>query len=410
MGMDRIYQSDEDIVVVATTNKPQLLDKALLRPGRFESIIYMGPPDEKARAEIFRGYLQNRPNVSPDIDYAKLAKMSERFTGADIESVVNKVFSGAFFKSLTGKKDQPTVITQEMLEEAIKSTRPSITFSMLEEYERFRVEFEREKKTEKVWESEIPDVRFSDIGDLEDVKQQLREAFELPITRPDLMEKLRIKPVKGVLLYGPPGNGKTMLAKAIATEISANFFTISGADLAKGDAASAAATIKDLFNVAKDNSPAIIFIDEIDQVAPNRSRSGAAAFTAVTTQLLSELDGIKELKGVFVLAATNKPEDLDPALLRANRLEKHIEIPYPNAEARKAIFEVYLKDLNVKDVDVDKLVQLTEGFSGADIQELVNEAKKVVLRRMMAKKDESEAITMEDFMVALKNKTSGKIK
>jgi len=406
--LDNMLQSDTDAIVVATTNKPQMLDKALIRPGRFDKIIYMGPPDAAAREAIFRHYLEGKPTVSADINYPQLASSSERFTGADIRAVVDKVLSGAFYSEVKDKKE--ALITQEMLAEAIKTTRPSIDFSMLEEYERFRATYQRDRLVTKGWESEIPDVRFEDIGDLDQVKTELRESFELPLRRPDLMEKLKVRPVKGVLLYGPPGNGKTLLAKAVATEVSANFFIISGAELAKTGANDAASKVKDLFNLAKENVPAIIFIDEIDQLAPDRSSSEGSAFVPVTTQLLSELDGVKALKGVMILAATNRPEAIDQALLRANRIEKHVLVPPPDERGREEILGIYLRDVKLSDdVIIKELAKMTDGFSGADLQGFVNEAKKSVIRSSLMG-DVRDWLNMGDFKAALQAKAASSIK
>jgi SpoVK/Ycf46/Vps4 family AAA+-type ATPase len=404
MGMDDVNRSDEDVVVVATTNKPQMLDKALTRPGRFDKVMYLGPPDEKAREAIFRRYLEGKDVVAKGLDYARLAKLSERFTGADIEALVNKVLSGAFYDQVKSKEAPETVVTQKLLEDAVTSTRPSVTFSMLEEYERFRVEFQRERRIQKGWESGVPNVRFDDIGGMDDIKAELRETIELPLTQPDLMEKLKVKMAKGVLLYGPPGNGKTMLAKAVATEVAANFFVLSGADLAKSGPADAASKIKELFNVAKDNQPSVIFIDEVDQLAPDRSDPFGAAFAPVTTQLLAELDGVRELKGVMVLAATNLPERIDPALLRAGRLEKHMEIPNPDTKERREILVISTRGVKLgEDVNLDLLAEKTEAFSAADLQQLVNEAKKVILREMV-KGGTRDVVTMHDFDIALQSK------
>jgi len=400
--MDATIQGESDTIVVATTNKPQLLDKALIRPGRFDKIFYIPPPDEGARAEIFRCYLKGKAAIVDGIDYGALARASERFSGADIEAVVNKVLSGAFYKEISTRKE--TKITQEMLEEAIKSTRPSIDFGMLEEYEQFRAEFQRDRKITTGWEAGIGFVSFDDIGGLDAAKAELRESIELPLRRPDLIEKLRVKPVKGILLYGPPGNGKTLLARAVASEVNANFFVISGAEIVKGGADQATSRIKEIFNLAKDNSPAIIFIDEVDQVAPDRADLNNKAFVPVTTQLLSEIDGIKELKGVIVLAATNRQGSIDSALLRAGRIEKHIFIPPPDQKAREEILSIYLRESNVsKDVIINEIAKLTEGYSAADLQELVNEAKKNVIRSTL-RGEARDWIEMEDFRVALKKK------
>ncbi|MEN3016036.1 MAG: AAA family ATPase [Candidatus Methanosuratincola petrocarbonis] len=397
--LDSINQHNIDVIVVATTNKPQLLDRALIRPGRFDKIIYVPPPGKDARREIFKCYLEGKP-VAPGIDYDRLAELSERFTGADIEALVNKIFSSAFYEGL--KNGKSATVTQELLEEAVKGTRPSVDYSMLEEYERFRVEFERDRRVTKTWESGIPEVTFDDIGDLDDVKAELREAFELPIRRPDLMERLRVRAVKGVLLYGPPGCGKTLLAKAIANEVEANFFPVSGAELSRGNINEAAAKINDVFRRAKDNAPAIVFIDEIDQIAPDRSYAGSSAFVPVTTQLLSELDGIHDLKGVMVLAATNRQEAIDPALLRANRIEKHIYVGLPDARARGEIIKVHLRDAPLgMSVVVDEIAKMTEGFSGAELQELVNEAKKSLIRATL-KGEIRDALELEDFLEALR--------
>jgi len=406
--LDNMLQSDTDAIVVATTNKPQMLDKALIRPGRFDKIIYMGPPGAESREAIFRHYLEGKPTVSADVNYHQLATASERFTGADICAVVGKVLSGAFYSEVKEKKETP--ITQEMLTEAIKTTRPSIDFSMLEEYERFRVTYQRDRLVTKGLESEIPDVSFDDIGDLDQVKTELRESFELPLRRPDLMEKLKVRPVKGVLLHGPPGNGKTLLAKAIATEVSANFFVISGAELAKSGANEAASKVKDLFNLAKENVPSIVFIDEIDQLAPDRSSNEGSAFVSVTTQLLSELDGVKALKGVTVLAATNRPEAIDQALLRSNRIEKHVLVPPPDGRGREEILGIYLRDVKLSDdIIIKELAKMTEGFSGADLQGFVNEAKKSVIRSSLMG-DVRDWLNMDDFKAALQAKASSSIK
>jgi transitional endoplasmic reticulum ATPase len=402
MGMDKIFQSNAEVLMVATTNRPQMLDKALLRPGRFDKIIYVGPPDAAARGEIFRLYLGARGAVvSDNIDYSRLASLSERFTGADIEAIVNSVMSSAFYNKVLENKEQK--ITQEVLEGAIRGTRASMDTSMLEEYEKFRVSYQRDKKLVKGWESGISEIGFDDIGDLGEIKASLKESFQLPLEKPDLLERLGVKPVKGILLYGPPGNGKTLLAKAVANEVSANFFTLSGADMVKRGSSQAATMIKELFNLAKDNAPAIVFIDELDQLAPDRNNSAGTDFLPVTTQLLGELDGIKGLNGVMMLSATNRPDSVDQALLRPGRLEKHLYVQPPDEEGRRKIFEVCLRGANSKEISVEVLAKLTSGFSGAEICETVNNAKKVVLAEA-AGGSNRDWLTMDDFSQALEIK------
>ena len=402
MDMDKIFQGNADVIVMATTNKPQLLDKALLRSGRFDKIIYVGPPDAEAREEIFRLYLGGKGKILDEsIDYRRLAEMSERFTGADIENLVNLVMSSAFYNKVLENKEQR--VDQQVLENAIKATRPSIDLSMLEEYDLFRLEFQRDKRIVKGWEAGIPSITFNDIGGLEDVKSALKEAYELPLVKGDLLQKLNVQPIKGILLYGPPGNGKTLLAKAVANEVSANFFTLSGADIAKNGATQAASTVKEMFNLAKDNAPSIIFLDELDQLAPDRSNPQGSDFVSVTTELLGELDGIKDLRGVMVLAATNRPDSVDQALLRSNRIEKHLLVPAPNESARKQILDICLKGVNSKDLSVDDLVKMTDGYSGAEINELVNSAKKALIAESVGGSTR-DWLTMDDFKTAIDKK------
>ncbi len=395
MEMDRIRELNAEVLVVATTNRPQMLDSAILRSGRLDRVYFVGLPDRRSRAEIFRKLITSRGVKVDELDYDRLAVLSERFSGADIESVVNSVFARAMYYELqTGKEPR---ISQEHFEEAIKRTRPSASYVDIEEFEKFRVRFTREREVELREEVGVPEVTFDDVGDLEDIKRDLRESIELPLMYQGLAEKVGLRITKGILLYGPPGNGKTLLAKAVANSLKVNFFHLSGADLVKRGIEEAPVIIKETFNLAKDNRPSIVFIDEIDQVAPRRGLTKSEGLRMITAQLLQEVDGLKSMNGVVVLAATNMPEDVDPAILRSGRLEKHIYVPPPNFEARKKILLIHLKGLTVKG-SLDRVAELTEGFSGADLENLANEVKKKLVKEAAEGKELRTEVSEEELI------------
>jgi transitional endoplasmic reticulum ATPase len=245
---------------------------------------------------------------------------------------------------------------------------------------------------------EIPDITWKQVGGLEDTKQELKEAVEWPIKYPDVFEKLETKPPKGILLFGPPGTGKTLLAKAVANESECNFIAVKGPELLSKWVGESEKGVREIFRKARQASPSIIFFDEVDALVPKRGTyMGSSHVTeSVVSQILTELDGMEELKNVTVLAATNRPDMLDDALLRPGRIERHIYVPAPDTESRKKIFDVYLGEAGsilAKDVDVDDLVKQTEGYVGADIEALVREAKMGAMRefiRAMADKTERE--------------------
>jgi len=246
---------------------------------------------------------------------------------------------------------------------------------------------------------EIPDITWKQVGGLEETKQELREAVEWPLKYPEVFERLQTKPPKGILLFGPPGTGKTLLAKAVANESECNFIAVKGPELLSKWVGESEKGVREIFRKARQASPSIIFFDEIDALVPKRGTySGSSHVTeSVVSQILTELDGMEELKNVTVLAATNRPDMLDDALLRPGRLERHIYVPTPDAESRKKIFEVYVGGetgtIIAKDVDIDALVGLTDGYVGADIEALVREAKMAAVRdflEIMGTKTEQE--------------------
>jgi transitional endoplasmic reticulum ATPase len=233
---------------------------------------------------------------------------------------------------------------------------------------------------------EVPDITWKQVGGLEDVKQELKEAVEWPLKFPDVFERLQTKPPKGILLFGPPGTGKTLLAKAVANESECNFIAVKGPELLSKWVGESEKGVREIFRKARQASPSIIFFDEIDALVPKRGTyQGSSHVTeSVVSQILTELDGMEELKNVTILAATNRPDMLDEALLRPGRLERHIYVPAPDEESRRKIFEVYLGgetgNILAKDVDIESLVKKTEGYVGADIEALIREAKMSAMR------------------------------
>ncbi|RME79392.1 MAG: AAA family ATPase [Methanobacteriota archaeon] len=366
----------EPIIFVAATNVPNLLDKALLRPGRIDKVIYMGVPDKEDRKEIFAYYLKDLP--TQDIDLDKLAKESERYTPADIANVVMEAKREAAKRMARTGKVAP--ITGEDIMRLLKTTKPSTGISQLEMYKRFKLDFERRsgavsKKPEK------KAVTFDDVADMEDVKAILKEAIELPLLHSEEIEEFEVQPPKGLLLFGPPGTGKTYIVKAAAGTFNIPFIFLSGAELLKKGYGGAAEVLKEAFNRAKDNAPAIIFIDELETVAP--ARTGGA--NPLMGQLLQELDGVKDLKNVLVIGATNLPQSLDPALLRPGRFDKIVYVPQPNKEVREEMFKLHLGKFSSV-FNIEELASMTEGFSAADIKAITDELKLALLQMKISGK------------------------
>ena len=364
-------------VVIGATNVPHLLDPALLRPGRFDVIIYMPLPDKRARLEIFKVHTRKLP-LADDVDLEKLAEKTERFSGADIAHVCAEAKRNAASRALEKGKLVP--ITMKDFLDVIKHMKPSVSLSQLEMYERFRLDYERSYRKEMPEKGELT---FDDVADLENVKQILKENIELPLLHPDLMKEYKLKPIHGLLLYGPPGCGKTMVVKAAANELDIPMLSISGAELLRQGYEYSIRVIKETFNRARENAPAIIFIDEIDTLG-EQSIFGRS----VIGQLLVEMDGIRNIRNVMVIATSNKPWLLDNALLRPGRFDKSIYVPLPNAETRKELFILNLKDIKGFDeVDLDRAVRLTEGYSGADIVAVCDEVKRMLVRIRLGERE-----------------------
>jgi len=246
---------------------------------------------------------------------------------------------------------------------------------------------------------EVPTVKWTDIGGLKEVKQRLQEAVEWPLKYPDVFKKINVQGPKGILLFGPPGCGKTLLAKAVATESEANFITVRGPELISKWVGESEKGIRKIFSKARQVAPSIIFFDEIDSIAPRRGQeSGVKVTERMVNQLLTEMDGVESLERVIVIAATNRPDILDEALLRPGRFDVIVEIPLPDKESRRDILNIHMKGMPLKDVKVDELVEQTEGFTGADLKSLTREAGLNAIRKNL---DKTEFVTYEDFKEAL---------
>ncbi len=354
-----------DVIVIGATNRPEALDPALRRPGRFDREIEIGVPDKNGRKEILMIHTRNVP-LAEDVDLEELAEITYGFVGADLAALVREAAMAALRRVLPQIDLESETIPLEILEqlivkrsdfqEALKLIQPS---AMREIY------------------IEIPNVKWDDIGDLEQVKRELIDLIEMPLKHPKTFEKIGIDPPKGILLYGPPGCGKTLLAKAIANESEANFISIKGPELLSKWVGESEKAVRKVFRKARQVAPAIIFIDEIDSLFPRRGTGYADSGVTerVVSQMLTEMDGIQSLKDVVVIGATNRPDLIDPALLRPGRLERLVYVPPPDKYGRLKILKVLTKKMPMaKDVNLESIAERTENYSGADLAAIVREA------------------------------------
>ncbi|MEM0438289.1 MAG: AAA family ATPase [Candidatus Micrarchaeia archaeon] len=370
---------ESNVLVVGATNVPHMLDKAILRPGRLDKIIYMHLPDMSGRLKILEVCTKGMP-LDKDVDLKAIAKKTERYSGADLGNLCKEATRLAAKEAMEASKIVP--VRKEHFEKALKGLKPSTTIAMLDDYERFKLDYERRVSGEETEKQKS--VTWDEVIGLESVRTMLKEAIEIPLLHQDLLEKYDVKPSKGILMFGPPGCGKTLIVRAAANEMNVNVISISGAELLKRGYEGAVAIIKETFNRARENTPAIVFIDEIESVAPSRDLYSSKYVEDVVTQLLQEMDGMKELKGVVLIGATNKPEMLDKALLRPGRLDKIVFIPPPLKEQREQMFRKFLEKVPKEDIDYEKLAVASEGFTGADIASACQEAKFSLVRKSIA--------------------------
>ncbi len=452
------------VIVIAATNRPDAVDPALRRPGRFDREIEIGVPDRQGRKEILQIHTRGMP-IEPEFRKSRVRNILENLRGDErfrnvIDKAVEKVEKAE-------NEDDIRKILRELDERLYDEVKHRLIDDLLEEFaekthgfvgadlaalareaamaalrrliKSGRIDFEAESIPKEVLEElkvtrkdfyealkmvepsalrevllEVPNVHWEDIGGLEDVKEQLREAVEWPLKYPEAFLGLGINPPKGILLFGPPGTGKTLLAKAVATESEANFIGIRGPEVLSKWVGESEKNIREIFRKARQAAPTVVFIDEIDAIAPRRGTDVNRVTDRLINQLLTEMDGIEENSGVVVIAATNRPDILDPALLRPGRFDRLILVPAPDEKARLEIFNVHTRNMPLaEEVKLEELAKKTEGYTGADIEAVCREAAMAAMRRALRegilrpgmKMDEVRQkirVTMEDFEEALK--------
>ncbi len=381
-------QARGKVVVIAASNIPHALDPALRRPGRFDREIEIEVPRKKGRLNILKIHTRNMP-LEKSVNLKEIADVTYGFVGADLAALAKEAAMIVLRKvlpELTLKEEEPIpkgvleklIIKQQDLKDALKVVRPSALREVL---------------------IEIPNTTWDQIGGLENVKQELKEAVEWPLKSPKSFSRLGVKPPKGILLYGPPGTGKTLLAKAVATESQANFISVNGPELLSKWVGESEKAVRQIFRKARQTSPSVVFFDELDSIAPRRGASSDSGVTErVVNQILTEMDGLKSMEDVAVIAATNRPDMLDTALLRPGRFDRIILVKSPEEKARKDTFKVHTKEMPLaKDVKIDELARKTEGYVGSDIESVCREAAIFALR----KDKKAKEVSKKDFEEAL---------
>ncbi|MDI1496059.1 MAG: Cell division cycle protein 48-like protein [Cenarchaeum symbiont of Oopsacas minuta] len=371
------------VIVISATNRPNAIDPALRRPGRFDREIEIKVPDKKGRMDILAIHTRNMP-LSDDVNRIKVAAVTHGYVGADLEYLCKEAAMKCLRRllpelNLEDEKIPPEtldklVVIGDDFQKALKEVTPS---GMREVF------------------IENPDVKWDEVGGLDDVKRELQEAVEWPMKYPGLYEKLGHRMPRGILLHGTSGTGKTLLAKAVATESEANFVSVRGPELLSKWVGESERGIREIFRRARQASPCVIFFDEIDSIAPVRGAGGETSMVErVVSQLLTELDGMENMHGVVVLAATNRVDMIDPALLRPGRFDKIIQIPMPDRDSRKRILEINSQKIEVIDerVDLDRIAEMTDGLSGADVGSIANTAVSLVIHEYLDSHPDVKAV------------------
>ena len=382
------------VVVIAATNRPDSIDPALRRPGRFDREIEIGIPDDEGRYDILSIHTRGMP-IDKKVDLKQIAKVTHGFVGADLEVLAKEAAMISLRKILDVEKIdlseekisteilQKIKITSDDFKDALKEVRPSAL---------------REVQVQ------IPNVNWDDVGGLDELKEELQEAVEWPIKHKEAFEYVDVEAPKGILLYGPPGTGKTMIAKALATMTDSNFISIKGPELLSKWVGESEKGVREIFRKARQAAPCIIFLDEVDALVPRRGSgdSGSHVTENVVSQILTEIDGLEELHNVLIIGATNRLDIVDEALLRPGRFDRIIEVPNPDSKGREQIFRIHSKKKPLaNDVNITRIVELTNGFSGAEMAAITNRAAILALKRHVNTKSENIKdikITQQDLL------------
>jgi transitional endoplasmic reticulum ATPase len=398
-------QSRGKVVVIGATNRPNALDPALRRPGRFDREIEIGVPNKDGRLQVLQIHTRGMP-LEKDVDLKRLANVTHGFVGADLEALTKEAALHALRRILPEIDFEADTIPAEILNKIIVD---------MNDFQESLKEIEPSAMREVL--IEVPNVKWTDIGGLAEVKEELQEAIEWPLKYPEIFAHMNTSPPKGVLLYGPPGTGKTLLAKAVANESEANFISIKGPEVLSKWVGESEKAVREVFRKARQASPTIIFFDELDSITPVRGTGlGSSQVTErVISQILTELDGLEELKDVVVIGATNRLDIVDPALLRPGRFDKLLKVPIPDLEARKDILKIHLeKKPLADDVKIDELAEKTEGYTGADLAALANTTSMLVIKDHITKSKTLEKAkeTLKDLKISMKDfaKTLEKMK
>jgi transitional endoplasmic reticulum ATPase len=377
-----------NIIVIGATNRPNAIDPALRRPGRFDREIEIGVPDKAGRHEVLQIHTRNMP-LAEDVDLKRLSDVTHGYTGADVASLCREAAMKALRRYIPEVNLEEERISPEILEKMVV-----IMEDFLSAYREITPTAMREVYVE------VPQVHWNEVGGLNRVKQELMESVEWPLKRAEVFKKMGIKPPRGVLLYGPPGCGKTLLARAVATESEANFISIKGPEIFSKWVGESEKAIREVFRKGRTAAPAIIFFDELDAIVPKRGLGygDSGASERVISQLLTEIDGIESLQNVLVIAATNRPDILDPAVLRPGRFDRLIYVASPDFDSLKEIFKIHTHSMPLsRDVDMDEVARKAQGYSGADIEAICREAAMNALREDV----DATEVTRRDFDVAM---------
>ena len=390
-------ESRGKVVVIGATNRPNALDPALRRPGRFDREIEIGVPDKTGRLEILQIHTRGMP-LEEGIDLDKFANLTHGYVGADLSALCKEAAMRSLRRILPELNLEDDMIPIEILNK-ITVSEDDFMGALME----MQPSSMREVLVER------PNVHWMDIGGLEDAKRQLKEAVEWPLKYGKIFRKMNANPPKGILMYGPPGTGKTMLAKAVATESEANFISVKGPEFLSKWVGESEKAVRETFRKARQASPCVIFMDEIDSIASSRGSGDDSHVTErVISQLLTELDGLEGLQDVVIIAATNRPDMIDPALLRPGRFDRMVEIGLPDLESRKSILTIQTANTPLADdVDINTIAEKTEGYTGADLSAVVNEAIMDAVRELVKNDDMTDEslndakVTMSSFLSAV---------